>query len=120
MDTAMRFCSISLRLLVIALSLSLPLRAHAEERKVVVFAAASLKNVLDDISAQWQRESSGAAASISYAASSALARQIEQGAPAELFISADLEWMDYLAQRDLIQGETRRNLVGNQLVLIAP
>jgi molybdate transport system substrate-binding protein len=108
------------RLLVLAISLSLPLRAQAEERKVVVFAAASLKNVLDEISAQWQRESNGAVAAISYAASSALAKQIEQGGPAELFVSADLEWMDYLAQRGWIQPETRRNLVGNQLVLVAP
>lgn len=102
------------------LALALPLPARAEERKVVVFAAASLKNVLDEISAQWQRDSKDGVAAISYAASSALAKQIEQGAPAELFVSADLDWMDYLAQRGLIQPDTRRNLVGNRLVLVAP
>jgi molybdate transport system substrate-binding protein len=107
-------------LLVVGLALSLPLSARAEERKVVVFAAASLKNVLDAIAADWQKSSNDAVASISYAASSALAKQIEQGAPAELFLSADLEWMDHLAQRGLIQAESRRNLVGNRLVLIAP
>lgn len=57
---------------------------------------------------------------ISYAASSALARQIESGAPADLFISADLDWMDYLQQRNLIQAATRKNWVGNRLVIAAP
>ena len=57
---------------------------------------------------------------VSYAASSALARQIESGAPADLFISADLDWMDYLAERRLIRAESRVNLLGNRLVLIAP
>src|SRR3569832_2151685 len=56
----------------------------------------------------------------SYAASSGLARQIEQGAPADVFVSADLDWMDYLAGKNLIQPDTRRNLLGNALVLIAP
>jgi molybdate transport system substrate-binding protein len=108
------------RLLVVALALVLPSRAQAEERKVVVFAAASLKNVLDELSAQWQRETKGAEVAVSYAASSALAKQIEQGGPADLFVSADLEWMEYLAQRDLIQPATRQILAGNTLVLIAP
>ena len=57
---------------------------------------------------------------VSYAASSALAKQIEDGAPADIFISADLDWMDYLAKKNLIKPETRANLLGNQLVLIAP
>jgi molybdate transport system substrate-binding protein len=93
--------------------------AQAQGGDVVVFAAASLKNALDAVNAQWRKES-GRKAVVSYAASSALARQIEQGAPAQLFISADLAWMDYLAQRNLIKPDTRSNLLGNRLVLIAP
>jgi molybdate transport system substrate-binding protein len=85
----------------------------------IVFAAASLKTALDDINAAWQREQ-GKRATISYAASSALAKQIEGGAPADVFISADLDWMDYLAQRQLVRNDTRSNLLGNRLVLIAP
>jgi len=77
-----------------------PSAARAEG--VVVFAAASLKNALDAIADKWQRES-GAQATISYAASSTLAKQIENGAPADLFISADIDWMDYLQKRDLIE-----------------
>jgi molybdate transport system substrate-binding protein len=86
---------------------------------VIVFAAASLKNALDAIATQWQKET-GNKAVISYAASSALARQIEQAAPAQMFISADPDWMDYVAQRSLIKPETRSNLLGNRIVLIAP
>jgi molybdate transport system substrate-binding protein len=86
---------------------------------VIVFAAASLKNALDAIAAQWQKET-GKKAVMSYAASSALAKQIEQAAPAQIFISADLDWMDYVAQRSLIRAETRSNLLGNRIVLIAP
>jgi len=93
--------------------------ACAQHGEVVVFAAASLKNALDAITAQWQRET-GKKATVSYAASSALAKQIEQGAPAQIFISADLDWMDYLAQRNLIKPQTRANLLGNRIVLIAP
>jgi molybdate transport system substrate-binding protein len=94
-----------------------PVKAQGND--VVVFAAASLKNALDAINAQWQKEA-GKKAVISYAASSALAKQIEQGAPAQIFISADLDWMDYLAQKSLIKPETRSNLLGNRIVLIAP
>jgi molybdate transport system substrate-binding protein len=94
-----------------------PVKAQGND--VVVFAAASLKNALDAINAQWQKET-GKKAVISYAASSALAKQIEQGAPAQIFISADLDWMDYLAQKSLIKPETRSNLLGNRIVLIAP
>jgi molybdate transport system substrate-binding protein len=93
--------------------------ARAEPGDVVVFAAASLKSVLDEISTQWQTES-GKHTTISYAASSALAKQIENGAPADIFISADLDWMDYLAKKDLIKAASRSNLLGNRLVLIAP
>jgi molybdate transport system substrate-binding protein len=93
--------------------------ARAQGGDIVVFAAASLKNALDAVSAQWQKET-GKKAVVSYAASSALAKQIEQGAPAHVFISADLDWMDYLTQKSLINPDTRSNLLGNRLVLIAP
>ncbi len=93
--------------------------ARAQSRPVLVFAAASLKTALDAIAAAWRRES-GKAATISYAASSTLAKQIENGAPAELFISADQDWMDYLQERNLIDPKTRIDLLGNRLVLIAP
>ncbi len=84
-----------------------------------VFAAASLKNALDAAGKAFTAES-GLPVRASYAASSALARQIEQGAPADLFASADLEWMDYLAARKLIRPETRVNLLANRLVMVAP
>lgn len=93
--------------------------AAAQGGDVVVFAAASLKNALDAINAQWQKET-GKKATVSYAASSALAKQIEQGAPAQVFMSADLDWMDYLANKNLIKADTRSNLLGNRIVLIAP
>jgi molybdate transport system substrate-binding protein len=93
--------------------------ASAQTGSVVVFAAASLKNALDDINAAWSRET-GRKAVMSYAATNALAKQIEAGAPADIFFSADLDWMDYAASRKLIRPETRVNLLGNTLVLIAP
>ena len=93
--------------------------AAAQGTDLVIFAAASLKNALDAVNAQWQKET-GKTAKISYAASSALAKQIEQGAPAQVFISADLDWMDYVAQKNLIRPDTRSNLLGNRIVLIAP
>jgi molybdate transport system substrate-binding protein len=93
--------------------------ARAQTKDMVVFAAASLKNALDAINAQWRQEA-GNKAAISYAASPALAKQIEEGAPAQMFISADVDWMDYLARKNLIRSETRYNLLGNRLVLIAP
>ena len=86
---------------------------------VTVFAAASLKNALDAIAAKW-RADTGNIATISFAASPTLAKQIENGAPAELFISADEDWMDYLQKRGLIDAKSRADLLGNQLVLIAP
>ena len=107
---------------IVALAMACGLQASpaaAQSGDLVVFAAASLKNALDGISAQWQRET-GKKAVISYAASSALAKQIEQGAPAQVFISADLDWMDYLASKNLIKADTRSNLLGNRIVLIAP
>ena len=98
---------------------ALAMTGAAQARPVVVFAAASLKNALDAVAAQWRRDA-GRRATISYAASSTLAKQIENGAPADLFISADLKWMDYLQERKLIDPETRVDLLGNGLVLIAP
>ena len=92
---------------------------RAQPRPLLVFAAASLKTALDAIAVEWHRET-GKAVTISYAASSTLAKQIENGAPAELFISADEDWMDYLQQRKLIDPKTRIDLLGNRLVLIAP
>jgi molybdate transport system substrate-binding protein len=84
-----------------------------------LFAAASLKEALDD-AAKLYATHGGEMPKISYAASSTLAKQIENGAPADLFISADLDWMDYLQQRNLIQPESRKNWLGNRLVLVAP
>ena len=102
-----------------ALVCSAFLAAPAQARDVVVFAAASLKNALDDAGAAWERET-GRKPVISYAASNVLAKQIEAGAPADIFFSADLDWMDDAAAKGLIRPESRANLLGNALVLIAP
>ncbi|MCX5495134.1 molybdate ABC transporter substrate-binding protein [Kaistia dalseonensis] len=91
--------------------------AHAAD--VTVFAAASLKNALDNAAGLY-KEKTGKGVAISYAASSNLAKQIEAGAPADIFFSADLDWMDYLAKKDLIDPATRVTLLGNTLVLVAP
>ncbi len=72
-------------------------QALAQPKELVIFAAASLKNALDEAAAGWARETGKPAPKISYAASSALAKQLEAGAPADLFLSADLDWMDYAA-----------------------
>jgi len=97
-----------------------PAIANAQSDGMVVFAAASLKNALDEIATGWSKETSRPKPRISFASSSALAKQMEQGAPADLFISADLAWMDYVAKKDLIKADTRVNLLGNRIVLIAP
>lgn len=86
---------------------------------ITVFAAASLKEALDENAKAYQTKVNGRVV-VSYAASSALAKQIEAGAPADLFISADLDWMDYLEQRHLIKTGTRQNLLRNRLALVAP
>jgi molybdate transport system substrate-binding protein len=104
---------------VLALVLAFGLTHAARASEPVVFAAASLTNALDE-AARLFAQRGGPQAKISYAASSALARQIESGAPADIFISADLDWMNYLQERHLIQPATRRNLLGNRLVLVAP
>jgi molybdate transport system substrate-binding protein len=112
-----RSAGAAIALLLACNSLQGPARAQGAD--VIVFAAASLKTALDAVNAQWQKET-GKKATISYASSPALAKQIEQGAPAHLFISADLDWMDYVASKNLIKPETRSNLLGNRIVLIAP
>jgi molybdate transport system substrate-binding protein len=103
--------------LLLAAALASPTSAQGKD--LVIFAAASLKNALDEVNGQFEREKHRKAAT-SYAASSALARHIEAGAPADVFISADLDWMDYLADRKLIKAETRADLLGNKLVLVSP
>jgi molybdate transport system substrate-binding protein len=92
--------------------------AHADDR-LIVFAAASMKNALDAVNAACEADV-GEAATISYAASSALAKQIEGGAPADVFISADLDWMKYLSDNKLTKPDTEVKLLGNQIVLVAP
>jgi molybdate transport system substrate-binding protein len=93
--------------------------ADTGSRPVTVFAAASLTNVLDELGDGFT-QSTGIPVRFSFAASSIVARQIEAGARADLFFSADQEWMDYLAQRNLIQNATRRDLLSNRLALISP
>ncbi|MBI2720256.1 MAG: molybdate ABC transporter substrate-binding protein [Rhizobiales bacterium] len=92
--------------------------AGAAER-LTVFAAASLKTALDAVAAAWTAETSREV-SISYAASSALAKQIEAGAPADIFISADRDWLNYLADRKLLKDGSEVDLLGNEIVLVAP
>jgi molybdate transport system substrate-binding protein len=99
--------------------LAAPLPAAMAQDNVTVFAAASLKNALDNINSAWKAET-GKEATISYAGSSALAKQIEEGAPADVFISADLAWMKYLSEKNLTQKDTEVELLGNRIVLIAP
>jgi len=84
-----------------------------------VFAAASLKEALDEAVRRFDADT-GHRTAVSYAASSALARQIEHGAPADLFLSADMEWMDYLTARKLIDANSRVELLSNRLVLVSP
>lgn len=103
-----------LRSLITLVALLFCCAVHAQGR-LVVFAAASLKNALDEIAASYPVKPV-----IAYGASSALARQIENGAPADVFISADLDWMDYVERKGLLAPGTRRNLLRNRLVLIAP
>lgn len=108
---------IMVRLLALALLLLFPCVAHAEP--LTVFAAASLTDAMKDVAVTWQKQGH-APLRLSFGASSTLARQIEQGAPANLFASADEQWMDYLANSGLIVPGTRRDLLSNKLVLIVP
>jgi molybdate transport system substrate-binding protein len=111
-----RWLSLVLALL-LAIGLGLPAAAQGQ---VTIFAAASLRNALDQAALAYARDTRTPPPRISYAASSALARQIEQGAPADLFISADTDWMDYLANKRLIRAGSRVDLFTNHLALIAP
>lgn len=106
-------------MLSIAMALSLTTAPQVASADTLVFAAASLKTALDRVASEFEAKT-GARVIVSYGGSSALAKQIEQGAPADIFISADLDWMDYVAGKKLIREETRRDLLGNALVLIAP
>ena len=93
--------------------------AAAEGKSITVFAAASMKNALDEVDAAYTAKT-GVKITASYAASSALAKQIEHGAPADVFVSADTDWMDYAISRKTINEPSRVNLLGNSIVLIAP
>jgi len=102
----------------LGMGLASPLTAAlAQDKTITVFAAASMKNALDDVDTAFTKNT-GIKVVASYAASSALIKQIENGAPADVFVSADLDWMDYGAQHKLIKDDTRVNLLGN--VTIAP
>lgn len=120
------------RLLVVTALVCAPLFAHAQDAKpagappaavqdktLTIFAAASMKNALDEANAAYTAKT-GIKVVSSYAASSALAKQLEQGAPADIFISADTDWMDYSASKKTISDPSRVNLLGNKIVLIAP
>lgn len=98
---------------------TLMMTSWAMSADLTVYAAASLKESLDEVSKRYS-DLTGDKVTVSYGGSSALARQIENGAPADVFMSADLDWMNYLEQRKLIDAASRRNLLMNQLVLIAP
>jgi molybdate transport system substrate-binding protein len=116
--------SVFLRLRPILAAFIIALAAFAAPRPasaddVLVFAAASLKNALDDAAGSFQQHG-GAKVNVSYAASSALAKQIESGAPADIFILADLDWMNDVQTHNMIQPSTRTNLLGNELVMVEP
>ncbi len=109
-------CALSFAVMALSLLFAPPTVAAAD---VTVFAAASLRESLDDVTRQFQT-TTGSRVIVAYGASNALARQIDAGAPADVFISADLEWMDFLDQRHLLAPHTRFNLLRNTLVLVAP
>ncbi len=110
---------IRLRLLALLALVPLLVQAQAPRQEIVVFGAASLTDVLGELATAFTRDT-GIQVKTSFAASSALARQIESGARADVFFPADLEWMDYLATRQLIRTATRKEVVANRLVLVAP
>ena len=109
--------------LIAAFCLLIPLatapQPAAAQDTLTVFAAASMRNALDDVNKAFTK-ATGVKVIASYAASSALAKQLTQGAPADVYVSANVKWMDYLQKQKLIQVATRVNLLGNALVLIAP
>src|SRR6185437_9237715 len=112
-----RLAGLSLTFLLLCGSIWSP--AFAQDKSLTVFAAASMKNALDDVDAAYTAKT-GVKVMASYAASSTLAKQIEQGAPADIFVSADTDWMDYAINKKNINVPTRVNLLGNSIVLIAP
>ncbi len=95
-----------------------PQQATAQDT-LTVFAAASLRNALDAVDAAFSK-ATGVKVTASYAASSALAKQIAQGAPADVYVAANIKWMDFLDQKQLLVPDTRVDLLGNRLVVIAP
>jgi molybdate transport system substrate-binding protein len=99
------------------LALLIPCPALADD--ITVFAAASLKTALDDIAADWQADT-GDRVTLAYGGSPAMARQIAQGAPADIFIAASTDWMDYVVGVGLMRADSRRDILGNRLVLIGP
>ncbi len=107
------------RLSLLAIALALVVGPAGAAETVTVFAAASLKNALDDAAAAYKTKT-GTEIALSYAASSALAKQIENDAPADIFASADTQWMEHLERRGLVQPGTRVDLLGNTLVVVAP
>ncbi len=114
-NTRLPIIRIAAALAAVMLPLAISLLPASAADKVTVFAAASMKTALDSANKAWGHE-----VTVSYAASSALAKQIESGAPADVFISADLDWMKYLSDRKLVKDDSRTNLLGNRIVLVAP
>ena len=112
-----RFAGLFAAFLILVGSIHSP--AQAQDKSLTVFAAASMKNVLDAVDTAYTAKTN-VKISASYAASSALAKQLEQGAPADIFVSADTAWMDYSIKKDAINASTRVDLLGNTIVLIAP
>lgn len=106
------------RRLVLATALSLACATPSLAAEVVVFAASSLKTALDQVAADWQA-ATGNTVVISYAGSNALAKQIIEGAPADIFLSAAVNWMDAVEAEGLVVPGTRADLLGNSLVLVA-
>lgn len=106
-------------LLLMAVAVAPSSAQQADSPAITVFAAASLTDVLPKVAAAW-KEQGGSEVTFSFDATSRLAKQIEAGAPADLFFSADEEWMDYAAQKSLIDATTRLKLLGNELVVIVP
>jgi molybdate transport system substrate-binding protein len=104
---------------ILALGAGLLIALPAFAADPIVFAAASLKNALDDVAASY-KAATGKTVTISYAGSNALAKQIEAAAPADIFFSADQDWMNYLADKSLIRPDTRKTLLGNEIVLVVP
>ncbi|WP_034913491.1 molybdate ABC transporter substrate-binding protein [Erwinia sp. 9145] len=112
--------SVEMRPYLVGAVLSLSVAGHAvAAENITVFAAASLTNALQDIATQYENGKEVKVVS-SFASSSTLARQLEQGAPADLFISADQQWMDYAVEKKTIDDSSRYTLLGNDLVLVAP